>query len=75
MTTTLRALIFGTAVAAALTIAMNTVTAAEHAGQPVDVIRLDSVQINAHRDAFDADGNLKVIRLEPVSIVGRKAAP
>ncbi len=72
MNTNLRALIFGAAVAAALTITMNTVTAAETASQTLQVIRLDSVSINAHRDAFDADGNLKVTRLAPISVIAHK---
>ena len=69
MNTNLRALIFGAAVAAALTITLDTVTAAE----PVELIRLDAVQVTAHRDAFDADGNLKVVRPEPVFITARKS--
>ncbi len=64
MNTNLRALIFGAVVAAALVITLDTVTAAE----PVEVIRLEAVQVSAHRDAFDADGNLKVPRLDPVVI-------
>ena len=75
MNTNLRALIFGTAVAAALTVTLDTVTAAEHVAQPVEVIRLEGVQIRAHRDAFDADGNLKVVRLDTVYIVAHKDAP
>jgi hypothetical protein len=55
MNTNLRALIFGAAVAAALTITLDTVTAAEK----VEVIHLDRVEVVAHRDHFDADGNLK----------------
>ena len=70
MNTNLRALIFGTAVAAALTIGLDTVTAAE----PLEVIRLDTVQVIAHRDAFDADGNMHVTRLAPVTIIARKDA-
>lgn len=70
MNTNLRALIFGAAVAAALTITLDTVTAAE----PIDVIRLDAVEVTAHRDAFDADGNLKVVRLEPVVVIGHRNA-
>ena len=70
MNTNLRALIFGAAVAAALTISLDTVTAAE----PVEAIRLDTVQVIAHRDAFDADGNMHVTRLEPVMIIAHKDA-
>jgi hypothetical protein len=69
MNTTLRALIFGAAVAAALTITLDTVVAAETA----QVIRLEGIEVIAHRDAFDADGNLKVIRLEPVVVTAHKA--
>ena len=68
MNTNLRALIFGAAVAAALTVGLDTVTAAES----LEVIRLDAVQVTAHRDAFNVDGNLKVIRLEPVVVTTRK---
>ncbi len=70
MNTNLRALIFGAAVAAALTITLDTVTAAES----VEVVRLDAVEITAHRDAFDADGNLKIVRLEPVVVTAHKTA-
>lgn len=69
MNTNLRALVFGAAVAAALTITLDTVTAAE----TPDIIRLDTVEVTAHRDAFDADGNLKVMRLDPVVVTARKS--
>ena len=68
MNTNLRAILFGTAVATILTITMNTVTAAE---QP-EVIRLDGVTVTAHRDNFDADGNLKVVQLEGVVVTAHK---
>ena len=55
MTTTLRGILFGFAVAAALTVTLDTVTAAESP----EVFRLDTVEVTAHRDAFDADGNLR----------------
>ena len=70
MNTNLRALIFGAAVAAALTVTLDTVTAAEK----TDVIRLDAVVVTAHHDAFDAEGDLKVQRLEPVYVTGRRDA-
>jgi hypothetical protein len=70
MNINLRALLFGTAVTAALTIAMN-VVAAEKTG----VIRLDAVEVVAHRDAFDADGNLKATRVEPAIASVHKDAP
>ncbi|MEO8938436.1 MAG: hypothetical protein ABI277_08230 [Burkholderiaceae bacterium] len=70
MNTNLRALIFGAAVAAALAITFDTVVAAE----PMQVTRLDGVTVNAHRDAFDADGELKVIRLETVVVTAHKNA-
>ncbi len=69
MNTNLRALIFGAVVAAAMTVTLDTVTAAES----LQVIRLDGVQVNAHRDAFDADGNLKVTRLDPVVVTAHKS--
>jgi hypothetical protein len=70
MNTNLRALIFGAAVAAVLTITLDSVVAAE----PVQVTRLEGVTINAHRDAFDADGELKVIRLDAVVVTAHKNA-
>ena len=70
MNTNLRALIFGAAVAAALTITLDTVTAAEKS----EVIRLAPIQVLAHRDAFDADGNLKAERLDTVQVVAHKDA-
>ncbi len=71
MNTNLRALIFGAAVAAALTLTLDTVTAAE----PLEVIRLEGVQVNAHRDAFDAEGSMKVTRLETIIVSAHKNAP
>jgi hypothetical protein len=70
MNINLRALLFGTTVTAALTIAINVVAA-----EKTEVIRLDTVEVVAHRDAFDADGNLKATRLDPVAATARKAAP
>jgi hypothetical protein len=68
MNTNLRALLFGAAVAAALTITLDTVVAAE----APQVIRLDTVEVTAHRDAFDADGNLKVIKLDTIVVTAHK---
>ena len=70
MNTNLRALIFGAAVAAALTVTLDTVVAAE---KP-EVVRLEAVRVIAHRDAFDADGNMPVTRLAPVTIIAHKDA-
>ena len=70
MNTNLRALIFATTVAAALTITLDTVIAAE----PVHVTRLEAVQVTGHRDSFDADGNLKVTRLEQISVIAHKSS-
>ena len=64
-----RALVFGIAVAAAVTVTLDTVTAAE----PLEVIRLDTVTVTAHRDAFDVDGNMKVVRLAPVVVTAHKS--
>ena len=69
MNINLRALVFGTVVAATLTIAMDVVAA-----ETLQVVRLDGIEVTAHRDAFDADGNLKVIRLEPVVVTAHKTA-
>jgi hypothetical protein len=68
MNTNLRAILFGATVAAALTITLDSVTAAE----TPQVTRLDAVQVTAHRDAFDADGNLKVVRLDAVTVTGHR---
>ena len=68
MNTNLRALIFGAAVAAALTFSLDTVTAAE----TPQIVRLDCIEVTAHRDNFDVDGNLKVIRLEGVTVTAHK---
>ena len=70
MNTNLRALIFGAVVAVATIVTLDTVTAAE----PLEVVRLDAVQVNAHRDAFDPDGSMKVVHLDPVVVTGRKIA-
>ena len=63
MNTNLRALIFGAAVAAALTIAMNAV----YASEPLEVIRLDTIEVTAHRDA-----RVEVIRLDPIVVTAHK---
>ncbi len=70
MNTNLRALIFGAAVAAVLAITLDNVVAAE----PAQVTRLEGVTVNAHRDAFDADGELKVIRLDAVVVTAHRNA-
>ena len=69
MTTTVRALIFGAAVAVTMTLTLDTVTAAE----PLHAVRLEGISVNAHRDAFDADGNIKVTRLEAIHVIARKS--
>jgi hypothetical protein len=68
MNINLRALVFGTVVAAALTVTMDVVAA-----ETRQVVRLDGVEVIAHRDAFDADGNLKVIRLDAVVVTAHKS--
>ena len=70
MNINLRALIFGIAAAAALTLTFDAVGASR--GR--DIIRLDRIEITAHRENFDADGNLKVIRLDPIVVIGHKDA-
>jgi hypothetical protein len=68
MNINLRALVFGTVVAAALTVTMDVVAA-----ETQQVIRLVAVVVTAHSDAFDADGNLKVIRLDAVVVTAHKS--
>jgi hypothetical protein len=69
MNTNFRAILFGTVVAAAMFVTIDSVVAAE---QQPEVIRLDGVTVTAHNENFDADGNLKVIQLEGVTVTGRK---
>ena len=64
MNTNLRALVFGTAVAAALTITLDSVVAAE----PVQVVQLEGITVTAHRDAPE------VVQLDPVFVVAHKSA-
>jgi hypothetical protein len=68
MNINLRALVFGTVIAAALTVTMDVVAA-----ETQQVIHLDGVEVTAHRDAFDADGNLKVTRLDGVVVTAHKS--
>ena len=68
MNTNIRALLFGAAAAAALTLTLDTVTAAESP----EIIRLDPIEVTSHRYLDDADGNLKVIRLDPIVVTARK---
>ena len=63
MNINLRALVFGATIAAALTATID-VVAAEH--QPI--IRLDGIEVVAHREAAE------VVRLEPVVVTAHKNA-
>ncbi len=67
MNVNLRALIFGTAVAAALTTAMNVIAA-----ETPRVIRLEGVEVTAHRDVVDAAPS--IVRLEGVVVTAHKNA-
>jgi hypothetical protein len=58
MNTNLRALLFAVSVTAVLAVAFDHVAA--EAATPV--IRLDTVEVTAHRANFEADGTLKVVR-------------
>ena len=69
MNINLRALVFGAVVATALTVTMDVVAA-----ESQQVVRLEGVEVTAHRDAFDAEGNLKVIRLDTVVVSSQHAA-
>ena len=64
MNINLRALVFGTAVTAALTVTMNVVAA-----ESVDVVRLDPVNVVAHRAAADVE----VIRLDTVVVTAHRS--
>ena len=68
MNINLRALIFGIAAAAAMTLTFDALGASGSR----EVIRLDRVVVTAHRENFDAQGNLKVIRLDPVTVIAHK---
>jgi hypothetical protein len=68
MNINLRALVFGTAVAAVLTTTMNVVAASP----TQQVVCLDRVTVTAHRENFDVDGNLKAVRLDAVVVTARK---
>jgi hypothetical protein len=66
MNINLRALVFGAAVAAATTLTINTVVAAE----TVPVYRLDAIEVVAHRDA---DVNAEVVHLDAIDVAAHKA--
>ncbi len=68
MNINLRALIFGIAAAAAMTLTFD----ALGASRGKEVVRLEGITVIAHRDNFDAYGNLKVIRLDPVVVTAHK---
>jgi len=68
MNTNVRAILFGAVVAAAMLVTIDSVVAAE---QP-EIIRLDGVTVTADRANFDADGNIKAVQLEGVTVTGRK---
>jgi hypothetical protein len=67
MNINLRALVFGTAVAAVLTTTMNVVAAS-----PTQVVCLERVTVTAHRENFDVDGNRKAVRLDAVVVTAHK---
>ena len=68
MNINLRALVFGIAAAAAATLTFDAVGASRER----EIIRLDRIEVAAHRENFDSEGNLKVIRLEPIVVIGHK---
>jgi hypothetical protein len=70
MTTNLRALIFGIAATAALTLTFDALGAAHS----VQSIRLDGIEVRAHSYNFDSDGNLKMICLDPITVTAHKVA-
>ncbi len=70
MNINLRALIVGIAAAAAMTFTFD----ALGASRGRDIVHLDRVMVNAHHENFDAEGNLKVIRFEPIMVTAHKEA-
>ncbi len=70
MNINLRALVFGAAVATALTASL-TAAVDVAAAERVQVIQLDRVEVTGHR-AVDADAD--VIRLDPVMVTGHRDA-
>jgi hypothetical protein len=68
MNINLRALVFGAAVAAALTVTMNVVAA-----ETPHAVRLPGIEVIAHRAASDATP-VDVVRLDPIVVTARKVA-
>ncbi len=68
MTTNLRALIFGIAATAAITLTFDALGAAGS----VQPIRLEAIEVRAHSYNFDSEGNLKVTRLDPITVTAHK---
>lgn len=66
MNINLRALIFGIAAVATIALTFDAVGALRSQA----IIRLDRIEVTAHRENFDADRNLQMIRLEPVAVIG-----
>ena len=69
MNINLRALVFGLAVAVTTTITIDTVVAGELTRAAV--IRLEGIEVVAHRDFVADDG---VVRLDPVVVTAHKTA-
>jgi hypothetical protein len=65
MNINLRALVFGVAVAAAMTVTIDSVVAAES----TRVVRLDTIEVTAHRDAVD---EADVVHLDTIHVTAHK---
>jgi HAMP domain-containing protein len=64
MNINLRALVFGAAIAAALTATIDVVAAERQ-----QIVRLDAIEVVAHRDAA---GDMEVVHLDPVVVTAHK---
>ncbi len=69
MNINVRALVFGAAIAAALTMTMNTIAAEA----PQQVVLLDGITVTAHRGAPVTTDDVDVVRLDPVIVAGHRA--
>jgi hypothetical protein len=67
MNINLRALVFGAAVAATMTFTIDTVVAAE----TTRVVRLDTIEVTAHRSVDDV-AEVAVVHLDPIVVTAHK---
>jgi hypothetical protein len=67
MNINLRALVFGVAVAAAMTVTIDSVVAAESPR----VVRLDTIEVTSHRSVDDV-AEVDVVHLDPIVVTAHK---